>query len=86
MADELHDAIEGAVLVGHNVRRFDMGMVEAEFMRLGRLPPKPKAVLDTLEAARRLKVGRPHNLAPSASVTASSWKRPTRRARTPRPR
>ena len=34
-----------------------MGMVEAEFMRLGRLPPKPKAVLDTLEAARRLKVG-----------------------------
>ena len=62
VADELHDAIEGAVLVGHNVRRFDMGMVEAEFMRLGRLPPKPKAVLDTLEAARRLKVGRPHNL------------------------
>ena len=44
VADELHEAIEGAVLVGHNVRRFDMGMVEAEFMRLGRLPPRPKAV------------------------------------------
>lgn len=62
LADELHDLIEGAVVVGHNVRRFDMGLLAAEYMRLGRLPPRPKAVMDTLEAARRLKVGRPHNL------------------------
>ena len=62
LADELHALIEGAVVVGHNVRRFDMALLTAEYMRLGRLPPRPKAVMDTLEVARRLKVGRPHNL------------------------
>ena len=61
-ADEIHNLIENSVIVGHNVRKFDMPLLENEFRRIGRLPPKPKAMMDTLEIVRRVKVGRPHNL------------------------
>ena len=62
-ADMIHQLIEDAVIVGHNVRKFDMPLLENEFRRIGRLPPKPKAMMDTLEIVRRVKVSRPHNLA-----------------------
>ena len=62
IADEVHELIEGAVLVGHNVRKFDYAMLQNEFLRIGRLAPKPKAIMDTLEIVRRLKLPRPHNL------------------------
>lgn len=62
IADDVHELIEGAVLVGHNVRKFDYAMLQNEFLRLGRLAPKPKAIMDTLEIVRRLKLPRPHNL------------------------
>ena len=39
-----------------------MPLLENEFRRIGRLPPKPKAMMDTLEIVRRVKVSRPHNL------------------------
>ena len=61
-ADELAEFIEGAILVGHNVRKFDYAMLEREYLRIGRLCPKPKAIIDTLELVRRLKLPRPHNL------------------------
>lgn len=61
-ADEVHDLMDGAVLVGHNIIGFDWGFVETEFRRVGRPAPRPKALLDTLHLARRLKVGRPHKL------------------------
>ncbi len=61
-AEEIHDLIENSVIIGHNVRKFDMPLLENEFRRVGRLPPKPKAMLDTLEIVRRVKVPRPHNL------------------------
>ena len=61
-ADEIHNLIEGAVIVGHNVRSFDLAMLDQEFMRIGRLPPRPKVIFDTLEIVRRLKLPRPHNL------------------------
>lgn len=61
-ADEIHQLIENSVIVGHNVRRFDMPLLDNEFRRVGRLPPKPKAIMDTLEIVRRVKVSRPHNL------------------------
>ena len=59
---ELYELMEGAVIVGHNARRFDMPLLENEFYRCGATPPKPLVVLDTLEAVRRLKIPRPHNL------------------------
>ena len=61
-ADEIHRLIENSVVVGHNIRKFDMPLLENEFRRIGRLPPKPKAMMDTLEIVRRVKLGRPHNL------------------------
>ena len=62
VADEVAELIEGAILVGHNVRNFDYAMLEKEYLRLGRLCPRPKAIMDTLELVRRLKLPRPHNL------------------------
>lgn len=61
-ADIIHEMIENTVIVGHNVRRFDLGFIDNEFLRLGRSSPKPAAVVDTLEVVRRLKLPRPHNL------------------------
>ena len=58
----ISDLIEGAIIVGHNARKFDMPLLENEFYRCGINPPKPLAVLDTLEMVRRLKIPRPHNL------------------------
>lgn len=61
-ADEIYEQIEGAVIIGHNVRQFDLPLLNNEFRRLGKLPPHPKVVLDTLEVVRRVKLPRPHNL------------------------
>ena len=62
ISGEVSQLIDGAVIIGHNVRKFDMPMLETEYFRLGKVPPKPKAVLDTFELVKRLKVARPHNL------------------------
>ena len=61
-ADDIYEMIEQSVMVGHNVRRFDLPILENEFRRIGKLPPKPKAIMDTLEIVRRVKLSRPHNL------------------------
>ena len=53
--------------VGHNARKFDMPLIENEFFRCGMIPPKPLAIFDTLEAVRRLKIPRPHNLGAQCS-------------------
>lgn len=62
IADEVAQLIEGSVIVGHNVRKFDLEMLENEFLRLGKRMPRPKAVMDTYELVRRLNIPRPHNL------------------------
>ena len=61
-ADEIYEQVEGAVIIGHNARQFDLPLLNNEFRRLGKLPPNPKVVLDTLEVVRRVKLPRPHNL------------------------
>ncbi len=61
-ADLIHEMIDGSVIVGHNVRRFDLEFIDNEFLRIGRRPPVPTAIIDTLEVVRRLKLPRPHNL------------------------
>ncbi len=61
-AQELYDLMQGSVIVGHNARKFDMPLIDNEFYRCGLVPPKPLVILDTLEAVRRLRVPRPHNL------------------------
>ena len=37
IADQVAALIQGSVLVGHNVRRFDMPMLRNEFLRIGAL-------------------------------------------------
>ncbi|MBT4407237.1 MAG: 3'-5' exonuclease [Euryarchaeota archaeon] len=61
-AQKMYDLMDGAIIVGHNVRRFDMPFLTTEFSRVGMLAPKPKAIIDTLEIVRKLKLPRPHNL------------------------
>ena len=67
IADKIAELVEGSVLIGHNVRQFDLPMLRNEFFRIGALPPEPKAVLDTLEIVRRLKLPRPHRLGAQCS-------------------
>lgn len=61
-AQKIFDLMDGAIIVGHNVRRFDIPFLATEFSRVGMLAPKPKAIIDTLEIVRKLKLPRPHNL------------------------
>ena len=60
---EISGAMEGAVIVGHNVERFDWPFLRSEFLRAGQPMPTPLAILDTLKIARKLKIPPKHNLA-----------------------
>ena len=53
--------IEGAQLVAHNAG-FDMGFVNAELGRLGKIPVEPSKVVDTLALARRRHPAAPNSL------------------------
>ena len=59
---EISTAMDGAVIVGHNVERFDWPFLRAEFLRAGQPMPAPLAILDTLKIARKLKIPPSHNL------------------------
>ena len=72
IVDEVAELIDGAVIVGHNVRKFDLEMLEGEFLRLGKRMPRPKAVMDTYELVRRLKLPRPHNLGALCEIGRAS--------------
>jgi DNA polymerase-3 subunit epsilon len=61
--EEISAAMEGAVIVGHNIERFDWPFLRSEFLRAGQAMPKPLAILDTLKIARKLKIPPKHNLA-----------------------
>ncbi|HJM44466.1 MAG TPA: 3'-5' exonuclease [Candidatus Poseidoniaceae archaeon] len=51
-----------AIIIGHNIKRFDWPLLENEFLRCGKMVPKPHTIIDTLEIARKLKLTKPHNL------------------------
>ena len=78
IADRVAELIDGCVLIGHNVRQFDLAMLRNEYLRIGSLPPEPKAVLDTLEMVRRLKLPRPHRLGAQCNRHGISLEMPTR--------
>lgn len=60
--EEISTVMDGAVIVGHNVERFDWPFLRAEFLRAGQPMPTPLAILDTLKIARKLKIPPSHNL------------------------
>ena len=61
-APHICETMEGAVIVGHNVDRFDWPFLRSEFLRAGHAMPKPLAILDTLKIARKLKIPPSHKL------------------------
>jgi len=61
-AEEIAGITDGAVLVGHNIVNFDWPFLRHEFARAGLPPPAPRAIIDTLQLARRLKVPGRHTL------------------------
>ena len=60
--DSMSNLMDGAVIVGHNILAFDWRFVEMECIRIGREPPVPLAIVDTLVLARSFDVPGRHNL------------------------
>jgi|TARA_B110000196_G_scaffold49325_1_gene40064 DNA polymerase-3 subunit epsilon len=54
--------MDDAVIVGHNVIRFDWTFLEMECVRAGVETPKPRAIIDTLVLAKRLRIPGRHTL------------------------
>ena len=60
--ENIRKHVNGSVLVGHNIHRFDWPMLENEFLRAGAEPPEPMVILDTLVLARNLGIPGRHRL------------------------
>jgi DNA polymerase III epsilon subunit family exonuclease len=62
--EQLNSLFDDAVVVGHNVKAFDWPFMENEYLRCGKIMPQPKAIIDTLQVARKLRIPKPHGLGP----------------------
>ncbi|XP_020594983.1 protein NEN4-like [Phalaenopsis equestris] len=49
LADRVYDILNGRVWVGHNILRFDCHRIKEAFADIGRQPPEPIDVIDSLE-------------------------------------
>ena len=59
---EISKIINDSIIVGHNIIKFDWKMLEIECFRAGVETPKPRAIIDTLVIARKLKIPGRHKL------------------------
>ncbi|CAN6324019.1 unnamed protein product [Urochloa humidicola] len=48
VADAVYDLLNGRVWAGHNIVRFDSARIREAFADIGRPPPEPKGLIDTL--------------------------------------
>ncbi|TYG90731.1 hypothetical protein ES288_A12G206000v1 [Gossypium darwinii] len=48
IADKVHDLLHGRVWAGHNIVRFDCVRIREAFEKIGRAPPEPKGIIDSL--------------------------------------
>ncbi|WVZ58945.1 hypothetical protein U9M48_009160 [Paspalum notatum var. saurae] len=48
VADAVYDMLNGRVWAGHNIVRFDSARIREAFAEIGRPPPEPKGMIDTL--------------------------------------
>jgi DNA polymerase-3 subunit epsilon len=62
--EQLNELFTDSVVVGHNVKAFDWPFMANEYLRFGKIMPQPRAIIDTLQVARKLKLPRPHGLGP----------------------
>jgi DNA polymerase III epsilon subunit-like protein len=53
VADHIFAMMNDQVWCGHNIVAFDNEVLRKQFERVGRVPPKPRAVIDTLALLRR---------------------------------
>tara|TARA_B100000900_G_scaffold378699_1_gene363063 strand:+ start:8987 stop:9799 length:813 start_codon:yes stop_codon:yes gene_type:complete len=60
--DEISKVINDSIIVGHNILKFDWRILEMECFRAGVDTPKPRAIIDTLVIARKLKIPGRHKL------------------------
>tara|TARA_B100001113_G_scaffold352054_1_gene352507 strand:- start:98 stop:907 length:810 start_codon:yes stop_codon:yes gene_type:complete len=61
-AENIHELLTDSIVIGHNIVRYDWPLLTAEFSRIGRLVPKPHAMIDTLRLAKRLRIPGRHDL------------------------
>lgn len=48
VADKIYEMLDGRIWAGHNIQRFDCHRIKEVFADIGRPPPKPVALLDSL--------------------------------------
>ncbi|WOL06818.1 protein NEN4 [Canna indica] len=48
VADRIFDILNGRVWAGHNIQRFDCHRIKEAFADIGRPPPEPKGLIDSL--------------------------------------
>ncbi|OQU92190.1 protein NEN1 isoform X2 [Sorghum bicolor] len=48
VADKVYDVLHGRVWAGHNIVKFDSVIIRDAFAEIGRPPPEPKGMVDTL--------------------------------------
>ncbi|KAJ1296362.1 hypothetical protein BS78_01G294800 [Paspalum vaginatum] len=48
VADAVYNVLHGRVWAGHNIVNFDSKIIREAFAEIGRLPPEPKGMIDTL--------------------------------------
>uniref|UniRef100_A0A0E0QYY0 Exonuclease domain-containing protein n=1 Tax=Oryza rufipogon TaxID=4529 RepID=A0A0E0QYY0_ORYRU len=48
VADNIHNALHGRIWAGHNIISFDSEIIREAFAEIGRSPPEPKGMIDTL--------------------------------------
>ncbi|XP_048138060.1 LOW QUALITY PROTEIN: protein NEN2-like [Rhodamnia argentea] len=49
IAHTIYDMLHGRIWVGHNIKDFDSRIVKDAFHEIGRSPPEPSGVIDTME-------------------------------------
>ncbi|KAF2311269.1 hypothetical protein GH714_021317 [Hevea brasiliensis] len=53
IADTVYDILHGRIWAGHNITRFDCVRIREAFAEIGRTPPEPKGIIDSLALLTR---------------------------------
>ncbi|XP_010258261.1 PREDICTED: protein NEN1-like [Nelumbo nucifera] len=62
IADRVYDILDGRIWAGHNIVKFDCIRIREAFAEIRRVPPEPKAIVDSLTSLNRTFRNRAGNL------------------------